>query len=82
MKTKKLLEKFGDLLDFKKKKRLKHLDKLKSLLKKLKDKRDKLEKMIPKENGKHKVKRLSKQLKVINAQLEKGLKAVQELSKE
>jgi CHAD domain-containing protein len=82
MKTKKLLEKFGDLLSFKKKKRLKHIDKLKSLLTKLKDKRGKLEKMIPKEKDKHKAKRLSKQLKVINAQREKGLKALQELSKQ
>jgi hypothetical protein len=82
MKSKKLLEALGDLLDRKKSKKLRHLDELKTLLAKLEKKKAELQEKIPLEQNKHKLERLSKELEVIKVQKAKGLKTLRQLEKE
>jgi len=82
MKTKKLLAALGDLLDQKKGKKLKHLDDLKALLAKLEKKKLKLQEEIPLEKDQHKLERLRKELAVIGAKHEKGLKTLRNLEQE
>ena len=82
MKSKKLLEALGDLLDRKKSKKLKHLDELRTLLAKLEKKKVELQEKIPLEQNKHKLERLSKELEVIKVQKAKGLKTLRQLEKE
>jgi len=82
MKSKKLMEALGDLLDRKKSKKLKHLDELKVLLAKLEKKKVALQEKIPLEQDKHKLDRLSKELEVIKVQQAKGLKTLRQLDNE
>lgn len=74
MKSRKLMEALGDLLDRKKSKKRKHLDELKTLLAKLEKKKVELQEQIPRDKNKHKLERLSKELEVIKVQQAKGLK--------
>jgi hypothetical protein len=82
MKSTKLMEALGDLLDRKKSKKLKHLDELKTLLAKLEKRQAKLQEKIPLEQDKHKRERLSKELEVLKVQQAKGLKTLRQLEKE
>lgn len=82
MKSKKLMEALGDLLDRKKSKKLKHLDELKVLLAKLEKKKVALQEKIPREQDKHKFDRMSKELEVIKVQQAKGLKTLRQLDNE
>jgi len=82
MKSKKLMEALGDLLDRKKSKKLKHLDELKTLLAKLEKKKVQLQEKIPLEKDKHKLERLTKELEVIKVQQAKGLKTLRQLGEE
>lgn len=79
MKRTKLLAALGDFLDGKKRKKQKHLDELRTLLAKLQVKKAALEEKITVEKNKHKHERLSKELDVLDAQLAKGVKALQQL---
>ena len=79
MKRRKLLQALSDLLDQKKSRKLKQLDELKLLLAKLEVKRIELKQEIPLEKNKRKRKRLGKELEVIAAQYEKGLKNLKKL---
>ena len=81
MKRKKLLNKLAGFLDMEERKQRKHRDELKILLKKLKKKKvEQQEKMLA-ENDNRKRDRLGKELEIIKAQREKGLKALQDLMK-
>lgn len=82
MKTKKLMQALGDLLDRKKSKQRKHLDELKTLLAKLEKRQTKLAEKISLEKDSHKLERLSKELEVLKAQQAKGLKTLRKLEKE
>jgi hypothetical protein len=81
MKRKKLLNKLVGFLDMEEHKQRKHHDELKVLLKKLKKKKVELENKMLLENNDRKRKRLGKELEIIKAQREKGLKALQDLLK-
>ena len=79
MKRKKLLKSLATLLDMEGHKQRKHRDELKALLKKLKQKKVELEEKMLLEQDERKLKRLGKELEIIRAQREKGLKALQDL---
>ena len=81
MKRKKLLNKLAGFLDMEERKQRKHRDELKILLKKLKKKKVELGKKMQSENDNRKRDRLCKELEIIKAQREKGLKALQDLMK-
>jgi hypothetical protein len=81
MKRKKLLKALGDLLDRKKSKKLKHLDELETLLGKLEKKKGELQEKVAREKNERKHERMSKELVVVEAQLAKGRKTLQELKK-
>jgi len=79
LKRKKLLNKITDFLNMEERKQRKHRDELKVLLKKLKKKKVELEERTLSENDNRKRKRLGKELEIIKAQREKGLKALRDL---
>lgn len=79
MKRKKLLKTLAKVLDMEGRKQRKHRDELKNLLKELKKKKIQLEEKILAEKDERKLKRLGKELEIINAQRLKGLQALQEL---
>lgn len=79
MKRKKLLNKLAGFLDMEEHKQRKHRDELKVLLKKLKKKKVELEDKMKSEADNRKRKRLGKELEIIKAQREKGLRALRDL---
>ena len=79
MKRKKLLNALARLLDMEGRKQRKHRDELKALLKELKSKKAELEEKMLLEKDERKRKRLGKELEIIKAQREKGIKALQDL---
>ena len=79
MKRNKLLKELVGFLDMKGRKQREHLEELSMLLVKLKKKRIDLEKELLLEKDKRKVKRLGKELEIVNAQYAKGEKVLQEL---
>jgi len=79
MKRKKLLNTLSRFLDMEGRKQRKHRDELKVLLKKLKEKKVELEQKMLLEQDERKLQRLGKELEIIRAQREKGLKALQDL---
>lgn len=81
MKRKKLLNKIAGFLHMEERKQHKHRDELEVLLKKLKKKKVELEERVLSEDDNHKRKRLGKELEIVKAQREKGLKALQDLMK-
>lgn len=79
MKRKKLLNKLAGFMDLEQRKQRKHRDELEVLLKKLEKKKAELEDKMKSENDNRKRDRLSKELEIIKAQREKGLKVLQDL---
>ena len=79
MKRKKLLNKLAGFLDMEEHRQRKHREELKVLLKKLKKKKVELEDKMKSENDNRKRKRLCKELDIVKAQREKGLRALQDL---
>jgi len=79
VKRKRLLKSLATLLDMEGRNQRKHHDELKALLKKLKKKKVELEEKMQLEKDERKLKRLGKEIEIINAQRLKGLKALQDL---
>ena len=79
MKRKKLLNKLAGFLDMEEHRQRKHRDELKVVLRKLKKKKVELEEKMKSENDNRKRKRLEKELEIIKAQREKGLRALRDL---
>lgn len=79
MKRKELMKTLAKVLDMEGRKQRKHRDELKKLLKALKKKKVELEEKIVLEKDERKLKRLGKELEIINAQRLKGLKTLHDL---
>ena len=79
MKRKELMKTLAKVLDMEGRKQRKHRDELKKLLKALKKKKVELEEKIVLEKDERKLKRLGKELEIINAQRMKGLKTLHDL---
>jgi len=79
MKRKELLKSLAKVLDMEGRKQRKHRDELKMLLRELKKKKVELEEKIVLEKDERKLKRLGKELDIINAQRLKGLQALHDL---
>lgn len=81
MKTSKLLKRTEELLSAKKSKQRKRVDSLKELLDNLKKKKRKLKENLQAESDHDEQKRLRKELEVIRAQRQKGLKLLKDLKR-
>ncbi len=79
MKRKKLLKTLAEFLDQEGRKQRKRRAELTALLEKLQRKRHELERKISEEKDEHRHRRLSKELEIVKAQREKGLKTLQDL---
>ena len=77
MKRKKLLKALAGFLDGEERKKRRHHAELKRLLNELEKKEIELEEKILAARDKHKHKRLTKELEIVRAQLEKGNRALQ-----
>jgi len=79
MKRRKLLKTLADFLDQEGRKQRRHSAELSALLEKLKQKELELEEKMRVEKDEHKHKRFGKELEIVRAQHEKGVKTLQSL---